>query len=137
MADENGKIDPTEKELRDRLSSLDERLERRKADRAAGGARKTDGSGFANALRLSSEFVSAILVGAGLGYLLDRLAGTSPWAMIVLLLLGFAAGVVNVLRASGQMAGPQTRLGDTDDKDGGKAKRPAAASRDDDDADDW
>ena len=53
------------------------------------------------AFRMSAEFVAGVLAGGGLGYLLDRVAGTSPWGLIVLLLLGFGAGVWNVMRASG------------------------------------
>jgi len=33
--------------------------------------------------------------------LLDWALGISPWGMIVFLLLGFAAGVLNVMRAAG------------------------------------
>lgn len=62
--------------------------------------RSGDASGFANALRLSSEFIAGILVGAGIGWLIDRFAGTSPWGLIVFLLLGFVAGVLNVLRSA-------------------------------------
>lgn len=62
--------------------------------------------GYAVAMKLSSEFISAIIVGAILGYLLDRFAGKSPWGMIVLLLLGFCAGVLNVLRSAGKVATP-------------------------------
>jgi ATP synthase protein I len=53
--------------------------------------------------RLASEFVAAIIVGGGLGYFIDMVLPTRPWAMIVLLLLGFAAGVLNVVRASAEM----------------------------------
>jgi ATP synthase protein I len=56
---------------------------------------------MARGLRLSTELVAAVLVGAGLGWFLDRWLGISPWGMIVLLLLGFAAGVLNVMRAAG------------------------------------
>ena len=58
------------------------------------------------AMKLSSEFVAAIIVGALLGYLLDRFVGTAPWGMIILLLLGFCAGVLNVLRSAGKVATP-------------------------------
>jgi ATP synthase protein I len=78
------------------------------ARRPAGtdGEEKKNGTlqGVGNALKLSSEFIAAVIVGVGLGWFFDRFAGTSPWGLIVFLLLGFAAGVVNVLRASGQMA---------------------------------
>lgn len=77
--------------------------------------------GYAAAMKLSSEFIAAIVVGAFLGYLLDHFAGTGPWGMIVLLLLGFCAGVLNVLRSAGLVATPDQRkdgLGN-DKKDGG------------------
>ena len=40
-------------------------------------------------------------VGALLGWMLDRWLGISPWGLIVFLMLGFAAGVLNVMRAAG------------------------------------
>ncbi|WP_083649344.1 AtpZ/AtpI family protein [Salaquimonas pukyongi] len=99
--------------LEQRLESLEDRLDERrprenKADKGSGpGDTK---SGFAIALRLSSEFISAILVGAGIGYLLDTFVGTTPWGMIVFLLIGFAAGVVNVLRSSGELSDPYSSV---------------------------
>jgi ATP synthase protein I len=65
-----------------------------------GGARASAAS-LAGALRLSSEFIAGILGGGGLGWLADHFLGTSPWGLIVLLLLGFVAGVYNVMRDSG------------------------------------
>lgn len=62
--------------------------------------------GYGQAMKLSSEFISAIIVGAILGYLFDRFVGTTPWGMIVLLLLGFCAGVLNVLRSAGKVSSP-------------------------------
>jgi ATP synthase protein I len=60
-------------------------------------------SGMSRGLRLGSEFVAAILVGAGLGYFIDMFLPTRPWGLVVLLLLGFAAGVLNMVRATAQM----------------------------------
>lgn len=54
--------------------------------------------GAAQGLKVASEFVAGIIVGAAIGYFIDQLAGTSPFGLIVFLLLGFAAGVLNVLR---------------------------------------
>ena len=65
--------------------------------------RQSDMSGLSRGFRLASEFAAAIIVGAGLGYLIDMVLPTRPWAMIVLLLLGFAAGVLNVVRATKEM----------------------------------
>ncbi len=50
--------------------------------------------------RLSSELVAGVLVGAAIGWGIDRLLSTSPFGLIVFLLLGFAAGVVNVVRSA-------------------------------------
>ncbi len=72
----------------------------------AGGDRATTASGYARGFRLSSELVGGVLVGAGLGWLIDRLLGISPWGFIVFLLLGFVAGVLNVMRSAGVVPGP-------------------------------
>jgi ATP synthase protein I len=53
-------------------------------------------SAIARGFRLSTELVAAVLAGAALGWLIDRWLSISPWGMIVFLLLGFAAGVLNV-----------------------------------------
>jgi ATP synthase protein I len=79
-------------------------------------------SGLSIAWRLMSEFVAAIIVGGGLGYLLDMFLPTRPWGMIVLLLLGFAAGVLNVVRAAKELnaataVAPGTPLVPDDDND--------------------
>lgn len=46
-------------------------------------------------------FGLAVLLGAALGYGIDRLAGTSPWGFLLGFLLGLAAGMVNVFKAAG------------------------------------
>ena len=60
-------------------------------------------NGASRGYRLASEFVAAIVVGGALGYGIDFVAHTRPWAMIVLLLLGFAAGVRNIVRSAAEM----------------------------------
>ena len=56
---------------------------------------------MARGFRLSSELVVGVLAGAAIGWGIDRLLSTSPWGLIVFLLLGFTAGVVNVIRSAG------------------------------------
>jgi ATP synthase protein I len=88
-----------------RLQRLGERLGQHHSDRPSETNSRqnanADPSALARGLRLSAEFVAGILVGAAIGWLLDRWLGTSPWGMIVFLLLGFAAGVLNMMRAAG------------------------------------
>jgi ATP synthase protein I len=61
---------------------------------------QTEGAakGLATGLRVVSELVAAVLVGCGVGYLLDRWLGTLPLFLMGFLLLGFAAGFLNVYR---------------------------------------
>ncbi|HET9904137.1 MAG TPA: AtpZ/AtpI family protein [Xanthobacteraceae bacterium] len=118
MADgarENGKQSATpadEAALSARLRRLGERLDRKRASRAAesepGAGSASDPSRLAVALRLSAELVGGVAVGAGIGLGLDYLAGTSPWGFIVLVMLGFAGGVLTVMRSAGVI--PERRL---------------------------
>jgi ATP synthase protein I len=50
------------------------------------------------------EFVGAVLVSGLIGWAIDNYAGlgTKPWAMIVLLVLGFAAGTRRAMKTSRQ-----------------------------------
>ena len=56
---------------------------------------------MARGFRLSSELVAGVVVGAVIGWGIDRLLSTSPWGLIVFFLLGFVAGVLNLMRAAG------------------------------------
>ena len=98
-----------EEELERRLRALDDKLDRNREIRAEAQKSRPDNSGFGNALRLSTEFVSAVLVGAAIGWGVDKVTGYPPWGMIFLLLLGFVAGVINVMRAAGNMADPHRK----------------------------
>ena len=59
--------------------------------------------------RLSSELVAGVLVGALMGWGFDRLLSTSPFGLIVFVLLGFSAGVLNVIRSAGVAQGKTGR----------------------------
>ncbi len=48
------------------------------------------------------EFVGAVLVSGLIGFGIDKWLGTGPWAMIVLLILGFAAGTRRAMKTSAQ-----------------------------------
>ncbi|PXA97391.1 hypothetical protein DMC47_13790 [Nostoc sp. 3335mG] len=60
-------------------------------------------SGMARGMRIGTEFIAAILVGTGFGYLIDLGLGTSPWFLLIMFLVGFAAGILNVTRVVAQM----------------------------------
>ena len=86
-----------------RLQRLGKRLAQanRPSENGSGPRQTADPSAIARGFRLSTELVAGVLVGAAIGWLLDRWLGISPWGHIIFLLLGFAAGVLNVMRAAG------------------------------------
>ena len=88
-------------------SDLERRIAAARGERAAesAGGRSSGygGNGLGRAARLGTEFVAAVLVGTGLGYGLDLWLHTQPWLMLVMLLVGFAAGILNVVRAAADM----------------------------------
>ncbi len=115
--DDRGAERAEEAALSARLRQLGSRLEQVRASRPRevepSARAPADASGLARALRLSAELTGGVIVGAGLGLLLDRLLGTSPWGFIVLVLLGFAGGVLTVMRSAGVI--PPTRIEDEDE----------------------
>ena len=108
-ASKNGSRSDEEADLSARLQSLGQRLAHKEGtsrQTEAGPSSKSDPSALARGFRLSTELVGAVAVGAFIGWALDRWLGISPWGMIVFLLFGFAAGVINVMRAAGVSSGP-------------------------------
>lgn len=106
-SDDSGRSPDDEADLSARLERLGSRLGEisdgrvgAQKDRARAGS---NASGLGQALRLSAEFISGVIAGGLLGWLIDRLLGTSPWGLLVCMLLGFGAGMLNMLRASGEL----------------------------------
>jgi ATP synthase protein I len=94
-------------EFEGRLSGLGDRLGRVKAQRDADAREGRDadlrGRGMAYGLRMATELVAAVLVGGLIGWGLDWMLGSRPWLTLLFLLLGFAAGVLNVMRGYERM----------------------------------
>ena len=88
----------------DALARLSERLDKA---RASGSEAPVVGSGdnagqqqaLGIGFRIGIEFVVAILVATGLGWVFDRALGTRPFATIVMFFLGVATGMLNIYRA--------------------------------------
>lgn len=93
-------------ELAKRRDALAASIGKQRKKSALQAEKNRDGSdtGWGVAVKVSSEFIAGIAVGAILGYGFDSYFETSPWGLIVLLMLGFAAGVLNVLRSVGKVA---------------------------------
>jgi ATP synthase protein I len=81
------------------LRALGDRLDAAERERAARNA-KPEPTPLGMAFRFTTEIVVALLVGGGLGWLLDRLFHTTPVLIIVMFVLGGAAGIRNVIKAA-------------------------------------
>jgi ATP synthase protein I len=99
-----GEISPEERDaFKKRASELASRLDKVKTRQARdrGSAQATTGIG--QGMRMAVDLVAAVLVGGLIGWALDRSLGTTPWLFIVLLLLGFVAGVRMLLKTYERM----------------------------------
>lgn len=94
---------PTPQEIEARLRRLQEG---QGSGGASGDGSQTDAqsaAGLGVAMRIGVELVSALLVGVGIGFLLDTYLGTKPWMLLAFFFVGAAAGILNVWRVvSGQ-----------------------------------
>lgn len=100
---------PGDSELSARLEKLGQRLDQVRGP--SGQAQpehrtRADNSGLAKAFRLSAEFVSGPIAGGLIGWGADKLLNTKPWGLMSFLMLGFLAGIYNVMRASGFLKKP-------------------------------
>ncbi len=119
--------EPELNDLSDRLKNLGGRIAAEKSEHSA--AQKTPSSyqavqGYSKGYRLMSEFVGGVLVGGLLGYAIDYVAGTLPLFLIIFLLLGFGAGILNMSRAANraqpspeELAKMQPAKADDDEED--------------------
>lgn len=104
----SGEMSPQERPgFEGRLSDLADRLGKVKAQRDADAQAGRDadlrGRGMAYGLRMATELVAAVLVGGLVGWGLDWALRSRPWLTLLFLLLGFAAGVLNVMRGYERM----------------------------------
>ena len=85
-----------------RLTSLDERLKRAQAEEAVrtGATRKPSAANEQLGNKVLSYLIGGLAGGALIGWVLDRLLGTSPWLLISLLVLGTIGGFWNIIRIS-------------------------------------
>ena len=60
-------------------------------------------SSIGAAFKLSTELVSAVVVGTIIGFILDKTFGTKPWLILIFFFVGVVAGIVNVFRSAKNM----------------------------------
>ncbi len=90
-----------------RMDSLEERIRRAQADEAVrtGQTRKGADANYRLGNQVLSYLIGGPLGGALIGWVLDRLFGTSPWLLLIMLFLGMAAGFWNIIKISNRRPG--------------------------------
>lgn len=121
-----GEISPEERDaIRRRALELGERIEGAKAKSAPEPSGPSRGDSYGQAFKMAIELVAGVVVGGGIGWVLDGVLGTRPWLLIVFFFLGFAGGMLNLVRSAQRL------------QQQASARSPAATpARSDDDWDD-
>ena len=60
-------------------------------------------SSIGTAFKMSTELVSAVVVGTIIGFILDKTFGTKPWLILIFFFVGVVAGIVNVFKSAKNM----------------------------------
>ena len=132
MADDGDRHVPGDDDRR-ALDALDTRLQSARAQaqdplKRPGAEKSEKGGPLGLAFRVSVEIVSAVAVGVAIGWLADEWFGTRPWLMLVFIVLGGAAGMLNVYRMAsgfGYAVGYQKRDQDSHASAGAEPGGPA------------
>jgi ATP synthase protein I len=86
-----------------RLADIEERLKQARAKRGEVRQVESPNSKLGIAFRLVTELLAAVIVGGAIGWGLDRIFATGPLFLIIMFLVGVAAGFFNVVRAAQRM----------------------------------
>lgn len=98
-----GQISPEDREaIRQRSSDIGKKLDAVNAKRAPAVDENTrrQQSAYGKAMTFAAELLVGVAAGGLLGWALDRYFGTAPWLMVVFVILGFAAGLMNIVRGA-------------------------------------
>ena len=81
-----------------RLEIAKKKLSKRNLDK-----NKQSKSSIGQAFKMSTELVSAVVVGTIIGFILDKTFGTKPWLILIFFFVGVIAGIVNVFKSAKNM----------------------------------
>ena len=103
-----------------RLGRLDERLDRLVASEAKRTGRDNQGQdpNYRMGNRVLADLIGGIAGGALVGWVVDRLLGTSPWGFMILLFLGIVVAFRNIIRIAGQTTAQAASVADDERQDG-------------------
>ena len=80
-----------------KLNELKDRIEKAKTANTTNPKKnKQSGAGFG--FKISTEIIAALVVGVGIGLIVDKYLGTKPFGLIIFFIFGAIAGFLNVYR---------------------------------------
>ena len=81
----------------DKIRKLKDRIETAKTLNTPNTKKnKESGAGFG--FKISTEIIAALVVGVGIGLIVDKYLGTKPFGLIIFFIFGALAGFLNVYR---------------------------------------
>ncbi len=81
----------------DKLQQLKERIDTAEISNSPpSNQKKENGAGFG--FKISTEIIAALVVGVGIGLIVDKYLGTKPFGLIIFFIFGAIAGFLNVYR---------------------------------------
>jgi ATP synthase protein I len=89
------------KEISTRLKIAKSKINNKNYDQVT--TNRYNASSLGIALKIGTELVAAVVVGAIIGFILDSWFGTKPWMTIFFFFIGVAAGILNVIKAAKQL----------------------------------
>ena len=81
----------------DKLKELKDRIENAKSSNTSF-PKNNKGSGAGFGFKISTEIIAALVVGVGIGLIVDKYLGTKPFGLIIFFIFGALAGFLNVYR---------------------------------------
>ncbi len=99
---QRGEISPQDRAaLRKRAAEIGDRVDKVKArTKPVERQQVSMGAGYTLAFRFAADLIVGVAVGGFIGWVLDRQFGTAPWLLALFVVLGFAAGLANIIRAA-------------------------------------
>ena len=88
----------SEDQFKTRLKIAKNKVKSKKSSKSEGSS-----SSVGTAFKMSTELVSAVVVGTIIGFILDNWFGTKPWLILIFFFVGVVAGIMNVVKSAKRM----------------------------------
>ena len=89
----------SEDQFKTRLKIAKNKIKSRKSTKS----NESSSSSMGSAFKMSTELVSAVVVGTIIGFILDNWFGTKPWLILIFFFVGVIAGIMNVIKSAKKM----------------------------------